>query len=685
MTKANILIVEDEAIVAADLADKLERAGYAISGTVSRGEHAVRMVRQNRPDLILMDIRLAGPLDGIEVAESLKSFTDVPVVFLTAHSDDETIRRAGFTDPFGYILKPFVERDLTTQIDIALYRYQAERALRDSEGKYRALVETAFDGIITLDEQGTILSCNAAAERMFGYPRKDLLRRNVAILMPDAFPAGPRSWLGHSATPETGGVSGGLEESTGRRCDGIIFPLEISLNRTSMGTPITYTVIIRDVTERHAIHQKVCRLAEQLEQRVEIRTAELVQSQARLRVLAAELSLIEQRERKRLATDLHDHLAQLLVLGRLQLGQAKALMIGHSAAALVDKTVDVLNESLQYTRTLIADLSPPVLQDFGLPSALEWLGDHMQQHKLTVGVRWSGSQELSLPGDISVLLFQSVRELLINAAKHAGSGKAVVSAEQRDGSLLIEVRDDGQGFDPKAIRGDMTPQSSKFGLFSIKERMIAMGGQFDLRSSPGEGTTATLILPINKPAPVSSAVDPAQPPPRESNEGAGASPLSPENDSRTALIRVLLADDHTVVRQGLRSLMESYADMVVVGEAGNGIEAVAMADALLPDVVIMDVNMPKMNGVDATGQIKTRHPSMVVIGLSMHDDIRYEQGMKTAGAAAYITKDSISDHLHNLIRANCPANRREIPGEDDVLSHAHPNGDIELFTQDRPF
>ncbi|HSA87421.1 MAG TPA: response regulator, partial [Nitrospira sp.] len=138
MAKASILIVEDEAIVAADLADKLERAGYAIAGTVSRGEQAVRMVRQNRPDLILMDIRLAGPLDGIEVAESLKTSTDVPVVFLSAHSDDQTIGRAGLTDPFGYILKPFEERDLKTQIEIALYRYRAERALRDSEERYRA-------------------------------------------------------------------------------------------------------------------------------------------------------------------------------------------------------------------------------------------------------------------------------------------------------------------------------------------------------------------------------------------------------------------------------------------------------------------------------------------------------------------------------------------------------------------
>lgn len=686
MAKASILIVEDEAIVAADLADKLERAGYAIAGTVSRGEQAVRMAQEKRPDLILMDIRLAGPLDGIEVAQRLKSSTDVPVVFLTAHSDDETIRRAGLTDPFGYILKPFEERDLTTQIDIALYRYRAERALRDSEARYRALVETAFDGIITIDGQGTIHSCNAAVERMFGYPREDLLRRNVALLMPEAFPEGPHGPLGRFTTAEKDGVLGGVGESMGRRRDGGTFPLEISLNRVSIGTEVTYTAIIRDVTERHAIHQEVCRLAEQLERQVEVRTAELVQSQARLRMLAAELSLIEQRERKRLATDLHDHLAQMLILGRIQLGQAKRLVRGDAAgaSALVDKTMEVLNESLLYTRTLIADLSPPVLHDFGLPSALEWLVQHMQQRQLTVGVQWSGSRELNLPEDLSVLLFQSVRELLINVAKHAGSGKALVSAEQRDGSLTIEVRDDGQGFDPKAIGAGVTPQSSKFGLYSITERMLAMGGRFDLRSSPGEGTTATLVLPIHRPTAASSAVDHV---PLSTNSGSGAgdgsSVPSSENGACSAPIRLLLADDHTVVRQGLRSLMESYADMVVVGEAGNGIEAVAMAGALLPDVVIMDVNMPKMNGVEATGRIKARHPSMVVIGLSMHDDSRYEQGMKTAGAAGYITKDSISDHLYSLIRASVPAHRREMNKQEDVLSHAHPKGD--LFTQDRLF
>jgi DNA-binding NarL/FixJ family response regulator len=150
-------------------------------------------------------------------------------------------------------------------------------------------------------------------------------------------------------------------------------------------------------------------------------------------------------------------------------------------------------------------------------------------------------------------------------------------------------------------------------------------------------------------------------------------------------IRVLLVDDHAVVRQGLRSLMESYADMVVVGEAGNGVEAVAMADALLPDVVIMDINMPKMNGVEATSHIKVRHPSMTVIGLSTHHDSRYVQGMKSAGAAGYLTKDAASDDLYGLIRASRPAGTREIPKNDEVLSHAHLTEDRKRSPQDRLF
>src|SRR5690606_31310143 len=149
----------------------------------------------------------------------LKAFADVPVVFLTAHSDRETIKRASVTEPYGYILKPFDERDLVTQIEIALYKHQAERRLRDSEARYRALVETAIDSIITVDAMGTIRSCNAATERMFGYRRDDLLGRHISTVIPRPSDAqtGPSPF---GFVPGPAHVVGVWRELKGRRWDG---------------------------------------------------------------------------------------------------------------------------------------------------------------------------------------------------------------------------------------------------------------------------------------------------------------------------------------------------------------------------------------------------------------------------------------------------------------------------------
>jgi signal transduction histidine kinase len=128
-----VLIVEDEAIVAADLAKILRRLGYEISGLAARGEEAVALARDRHPDVVLMDIRLAGGMDGIEAAEQIRRLFDLPVVYLTAHSDRATLQRAKLTEPFGYILKPFEERELETHIEMALYKHQTEQKLRASE------------------------------------------------------------------------------------------------------------------------------------------------------------------------------------------------------------------------------------------------------------------------------------------------------------------------------------------------------------------------------------------------------------------------------------------------------------------------------------------------------------------------------------------------------------------------
>jgi signal transduction histidine kinase len=240
-------------------------------------------------------------------------------------------------------------------------------------------------------------------------------------------------------------------------------------------------------------------LAEHLEHRVAQRTTELVQSQQSLRALTTELNLAEQRERTRLADELHDHLQQVLVLGKIKLGQGKQMARSSQTAQVMLQVDDLLTEALNYSRTLVTELSPSVLRDRGLCAAFVWLAQYMKKHDLRVTVTVPEQDGLPLPEGHAVLLFQSVRELLINSAKHAGTGEAWLIIEWQGSALRIQVRDNGKGFQ---IAAAQTPKelSSKFGLFSIQERMHALGGSFTIQSSH-RGTTCVLMLPLNQGSP----------------------------------------------------------------------------------------------------------------------------------------------------------------------------------------
>jgi len=786
MPKANILIVEDEAVVAADLAGKLERAGYRSVGVCSDGEEAVEAAKSLGPDLVLMDIRLAGSMDGVKAAERIQSLRNIPIVYLTAHSDMTTLRRAAATEPFGYILKPFDERDVTTQIEIALFKHQAERRLRESEERYRKLVETAMDSIITFDQAGLIVSCNPATEQMFGYRMEDMIGRNISLLIP--------SWFAEGGDEPSGDVQSRImrliglwRELSGRRRQGDDFPVEIAVSESFSNGEVRYTGILRniserkrteaelrwragllaqthdavvvwrmgggiiywnhgaealygwkvaeaagqpihqllhsvlplsaeefnrqlvengqwqgeiqqmtkdrqtvvvesrmvtmteeyggilvletnrDVTERRATHEKVVRLAEELEDRVKERTKELIQSQTLLRQLASELTIAEQRERRRIATDLHDYLAQLLVCARLKVSQSRVRSEDPEVEAWLGESDDILQQALTYTRSLVAQLTPMALHEFGLAAALKWLADQMrQQYQLTVQVTVQPGLTVTLPEDQSVLVFQSIRELLINVAKHARIDQAMVQMEQHEGRLAIAVIDEGLGSDQASAPA--ATLSSKFGLFSIGERMRALGGTFEFKSTPGKGTTATVTLPLSPSGAVSRRPHPEpqtkekprpQPPAdaayeelraKKSPFGGTAEPVRPRDPLDDKLrIRVLLVDDHALVRNGLSSVLRYHTELQVVGEAADGQEAVALAAALKPDVVVMDVNMPHMDGVEASKRIKRDLPSTVVIGLSMHEGGHHESAMRESGAAAYLTKDSAAERLIETI------------------------------------
>jgi CheY-like chemotaxis protein len=151
VTPARILIVEDDRVVARDLAQQLTSMGHSVAGMTSHGEDVLSRTLDTRADLVLMDIRVEGPVDGITAAQQVRDKCQIPVVFLTGYADDATTQRAGLTEPFGYLLKPFQEPQLLTTIEMALYKDAAERKLRASERRYATTLSSIGDGVISGD------------------------------------------------------------------------------------------------------------------------------------------------------------------------------------------------------------------------------------------------------------------------------------------------------------------------------------------------------------------------------------------------------------------------------------------------------------------------------------------------------------------------------------------------------
>jgi CheY-like chemotaxis protein len=227
--------------------------------------------------------------------------------------------------------------------------------------------------------------------------------------------------------------------------------------------------------------------------------------------------------------------------------------------------------------------------------------------------------------------------LLLNVVKHANTDHATLSVDVKEGGLLtITVTDHGRGFD---LSMENLAAVNHFGLFSIRERMSALGGRLDVESRPGEGTRATMVLRLS--------------PPQKQSVNAPVLPASSDSDRAedlpAGILRVLMVDDHPLVRQGLRGILESYTNIRIVGEAADGLEAVKLAGNLRPDVVIMDVNLPKLDGIEATRLIKQTYPDMTVIGLSVQKSAQVESAMKAAGASEYLTKDMAEEQLYRAV------------------------------------
>ena len=178
MPDARILIVEDEAIEAMDIQQRLVGLGYPLPDIAYNGEEGVRKVEKTQPDLVLMDIMMPGKMDGVAAAEQIRSRFDIPIIFLTAYSDENTLRRAKITAPYGYIVKPFQERELHITVDMALYRHKLERELRERKKWLATTLRSIGDAVIATDEKGLITFMNPVAEALMGCKLEEVRQRN---------------------------------------------------------------------------------------------------------------------------------------------------------------------------------------------------------------------------------------------------------------------------------------------------------------------------------------------------------------------------------------------------------------------------------------------------------------------------------------------------------------------------
>ncbi len=181
MVDVKVLIVEDEAIVALDIKNRLEHLGY-IPMIASSGEDAIKMSAETRPDLVLMDIMLGGKMDGIEAAVQIHKHIDIPIVYLTAYADEKTLSRAKITKPFGYILKPFEERELQCVIEIAIYNHHLERELKESKQWLHSALNSIGDAVIATDKEGTIKLINPFAEALTGWNKEEALNKPLGTI-----------------------------------------------------------------------------------------------------------------------------------------------------------------------------------------------------------------------------------------------------------------------------------------------------------------------------------------------------------------------------------------------------------------------------------------------------------------------------------------------------------------------
>lgn len=482
-----ILVVEDDGILAMTLETMLNKLGYAVLRPVARGEDAVAAAATEQPDLVLMDIHLGGSMDGITAARRIGSFSEVPVVFLSSHSEDALLRQAKSTTPYGYLIKPVSERELAACLEMALHRHSMDVRLRESENRYRAIVENINDALFVHDFQGKILDVNENACRMTGRARDELVGANLETVA-------DQKKLRHHAQCLAELIENGsaLFEMDLARKDGTTVPVEVSAKVVSHASGGVVQGFARDISERKRFEAEIVRKNEQLR-------SIIADKDKFFSIIAHDLrspfngflvfiQLLTQSERsfepavirrlcmdmKQSAENLYALLENLLEWASLQRNGVVFAPKEHGLMDLVEECVDLMQDVAHLKNVILEHVVPDGLTVFADMAMLKTI----------------------------------LRNLLSNAVKYSGAGDTVVVAAQRkEGAVEISVRDSGVGMDRKFLSGLFAlggvrshpgtrgEKGTGLGLILCREFVDKHGGRIWVQSSPNRGSTFTFSLP----------------------------------------------------------------------------------------------------------------------------------------------------------------------------------------------
>ena len=591
---ATILVVENDAAVAETIREILIAAGYDVPETPSSGIRALEAAARLRPALVLMDVQIDGPMDGIETAHKLRELSNTPVIYITGFGDDATLRRAKETAPLGYLKKPFNARELRVAVEIALHHATLENALAARERWFATTLQSIGDAVLTTDAEDRVTFLNPAAAAMIGVDEKSSLGKKVDDVVRfvnargEVLPALTR--LTPAGLSRLDALPREARLVANRAGEGAAFHVEIegSLSPIALGAANTFgtVMVFRDVGERRKLERRLGKtermaaigtMAAGMQHEINNPLASVVANiQFTLEVLRAKEGGPSREEIAELVTALED---------------------ASEGAARVRRTVEDLRHFSRGAEVVEASID--------LTTALEEavrVTAHAVRHHARVRTAYGAAPRvLAEEGQLSRVFMN----LLLNAAQATGDGGAaqhtIVLTTRTDaaGRAVAEVTDDGPGmpedmldriFDPFFTTLPVNAEMG-LGLAICQSIVTSLGGEIDVESQVGKGTTFRVSLP---PARIARCA----PSPRRP-------PTLPPPSRTTRRGRVLVVDDEIAIGKALRRILSADHDITLESDARLALERLSGETF---DVVFCDLMMPNMSGMDFFDELLRRSP-----------------------------------------------------------------------------